>query len=154
MSDHGTRVFSHKRTLETPVSLWVLCGRAPRGRRGRLGWGCSRRIKTSALHIWQIIGWGWSGEPLVTFVTKVLVQGFHWGWTHQTLLRGFRCRCLLLMFFRLWMVCGRDWIGCRVVTWNKVQFQVKSSRCPKLDGYAIANFGVRVERRNDPLLVV
>ena len=22
----------------------------------------------------------------------------------------------------------------------------KSSRCPKLDGYAIANFGVRVER--------
>ena len=24
--------------------------------------------------------------------------------------------------------------------------KVKSSRCPKLDGYAIANFGVRVER--------
>ena len=23
---------------------------------------------------------------------------------------------------------------------------IKSSRCPKLDGYAIANFGVRVER--------
>ena len=30
----------------------------------------------------------------------------------------------------------------------------KSSRCPKLDGYAIANFGVRVKRKNDPLLVV
>ena len=25
-------------------------------------------------------------------------------------------------------------------------FKNKSSRCPKLDGYAIANFGVRVER--------
>ena len=24
-------------------------------------------------------------------------------------------------------------------------FSFKSSRCPKLDGYAIANFGVRVE---------
>ena len=120
MSDHGTRVFSHKRTLETPVSLWVLCARAPRGRRGRLGWGCSRRIKTSALHIWQIIGWGWSGEPLVTFVTKVLVQGFHWGWTNQTLLRRLRGRCrLLVMLFRLWMVCGRDWIGCRIVTWKQ-----------------------------------
>ena len=25
-------------------------------------------------------------------------------------------------------------------------FGIKSSRCPKLDGYAIANFGLRVER--------
>ena len=24
--------------------------------------------------------------------------------------------------------------------------KIKSSRCPKLDGYAITNFGVRVER--------
>ena len=115
MSDHGTRVFSYKRTLETPISLRMLCGRAPRGGRGRLGWGSGRRIEASALHIWQIIGWGWSGKPLVTFVTKVLVQGFHWGWTHQTLLRGFR-GCLLVMLFRLWMVCWRDWIGCRIVT--------------------------------------
>ena len=27
-----------------------------------------------------------------------------------------------------------------------VKISLKSSRCPKLDGYAIANFGVRVER--------
>ena len=28
-----------------------------------------------------------------------------------------------------------------------LKIATKSSRCPKLDGYAIANFGVRVERK-------
>mgnify|MGYP001229382799 CR=1 FL=1 len=30
---------------------------------------------------------------------------------------------------------------------NHFFVQIKSSRCPKLDGYAIANFGVRVEHK-------
>ena len=35
-------------------------------------------------------------------------------------------------------------LTCRFIVCRK--YIHKSSRCPKLDGYAIANFGVRVER--------
>ena len=35
----------------------------------------------------------------------------------------------------------------KFVNHTSVSDQKKSSRCPKLDGYAIANFGVRVERK-------